>query len=197
MPGDLLLKDGRYWVPVIALYAGMRSSEIIQLLKSDIRTEDGIAYFDISKWEYEPDEEIKNIKTGSSYRKVPIHSVILDLGFLAYVASRGSGRLFPDLKLGSDGTYSQPWSKFWYNLGNKWEFRTPLQVFHSFRHNFVDALHDANVTDAIAMQLCGHAEDAGHWGYGKGASMSRLKEEIEKVKYSGLDLGHATGFGWK
>jgi len=197
MPGDLLLKDGRYWVPVIALYAGMRSSEIIQLLKSDIRTEDGIAYFDISKWEYEPDEEIKNIKTGSSYRKVPIHSVILDLGFLAYVASRGSGRLFPDLKLGSDGTYSQPWSKFWYNLGNKWEFRTPLQVFHSFRHNFVDALHDANVTDAIAMQLCGHAEDAAHWGYGKGASMSRLKEEIEKVKYSGLDLGHATGFGWK
>lgn len=197
VPGDLLLKDGRYWVPVIALYAGMRSSEIIQLLKSDIRTEDGIAYFDIAKWEDEPEEEIKNIKTGSSYRKVPIHSVILDLGFLDYVASRSSGRLFPDLKLGSDGTYSQPWSKFWYNLGNKWKFRTPLQVFHSFRHNFVDALHDANVTDAIAMQLCGHADDAAHWGYGKGASMSRLKEEIEKVKYSGLDLSHATGSGWK
>jgi len=196
VPGDLRLKDGRYWVPVIALYAGMRSSEIIQLLKSDIRTEDDIAYFDISKWEDEPEEEIKNIKTGSSYRKVPIHSVILDLGFLDYVAGRGSGRLFPDLKLGSDGTYSQPWSKFWYNLGNKWGFRTPLQVFHSFRHNFVDALHDANVTDAIAMQLCGHAEDAAHWGYGKGASMSRLKEEIEKVEYNGLDLSHLKKGAW-
>jgi len=121
----------------------------------------------------------------------------VDLGFLDYVAGRGSGRLFPDLKLGSDGTYSQPWSKFWYNLGNKWGFRTPLQVFHSFRHNFVDALHDANVTDAISMQLCGHTDDAAHWSYGKGPSMARLKEEIEKVTYSGLDLGHATGFGWK
>lgn len=184
VPGDLRLKDGRYWVPVIALYAGMRSGEIIQLLKSDIRTEDGVTYFDISKWEEEEAEEIKNLKTGSSYRRVPIHSAILSLGFLDYVTSRGSGRIFPDLKLGSDGTYSQPWSKFWYNLGNAWGFRTPLHVFHSFRHNFVDALHDANVTDAIAMQLCGHADDAAHWGYGKGASLGRLKEEIEKVQYA-------------
>lgn len=181
--GDLLLKDGRYWVPVIALYAGMRSGEIIQLLKADIRSEEGIAYFDISKWEDEPEEEIKNLKTGSSYRRVPIHSAVLKLGFLDYVADRPNGRLFPDLKLGSDGTYSQPWSKFWSNYGKTWKFRTPLHVFHSFRHNFVDALHDANVTDAIAMQLCGHSDDAAHWGYGKGASIARLKEEIEKVGY--------------
>lgn len=195
--GDLLMKDGRYWVPVIALFAGMRSGEIIQLLKADIRSEEGIAYFDISKWEDEPEEEIKNLKTGSSYRRVPIHSAILNLGFLDYVADRPGGRLFPDLKLGSDGTYSQPWSKFWSNYGKTWKFRTPLHVFHSFRHNFVDALHDANVTDAIAMQLCGHSDDAAHWGYGKGASIARLKEEIEKVRYTGLDLGHLTGFGWK
>ncbi|WP_434290981.1 site-specific integrase [Celeribacter sp. SCSIO 80788] len=195
--GDLLMKDGRYWVPVIALFAGMRSGEIIQLLKADIRSEEGIAYFDISKWEDEPEEEIKNLKTGSSYRRVPIHSAILNLGFLDYVADRPGGRLFPDLKLGSDGTYSQPWSKFWSNYGKTWKFRTPLHVFHSFRHNFVDALHDANVTDAIAMQLCGHSDDAAHWGYGKGASIARLKEEIEKVRYTGLDLSHATGFGWK
>ncbi|MBO9464131.1 site-specific integrase [Tropicibacter sp. R15_0] len=181
--GDLLMKDGRYWVPVIALFAGMRSGEIIQLLKADIRSEEGIAYFDISKWEDEPEEEIKNLKTGSSYRRVPIHSAILNLGFLDYVADRPGGRLFPDLKLGSDGTYSQPWSKFWSNYGKTWKFRTPLHVFHSFRHNFVDALHDANVTDAIAMQLCGHSDDAAHWGYGKRASIARLKEEIEKVCY--------------
>lgn len=196
VPGDLLLKDGRYWVPVIALYAGMRSSEIIQLLASDICTEDGIAYFDISKGDDATEDAIKSIKTGSSYRKVPIHSAILNLGFLDYVADRGSGRLFPDLKLGTDGTYSQPWSKFWGNLGKKWEFGTSLHVFHSFRHNFVDALHDANVTDAIAMQLCGHADDAAHWSYGKGASMSRLKEEIEKVEYNGLDLSHLKKGAW-
>ncbi len=57
-------------------------------------------------------------------------------------------------------------------------------MFHTLPPQFrVDALHDANVTDAIAMQLCGHADDAAHWGYGKGASLGRLKEEIEKVQY--------------
>jgi integrase len=196
-PGKLRLKDGRFWVPIIALYAGMRAGEIIQLTYKDIREEDGIFYFDITKSEDDPEEEIKHLKTGSSYRKVPIHSAILKLGFLDYVASRKMGRLFPELKIGSDGNYSQPWSKFWYNLGNKWKFRSKLHVFHSFRHNFVDALHEANVTDAIAMQLCGHTNDDAHWGYGKGASISRLSEEIEKIEYPGLDLGHVTGSGWK
>lgn len=196
-PGKLRLKDGRYWVPLIALYAGMRAGEIIQLTCKDIKEEDGISYFDITKLEDDPDEEIKHLKTGSSYRKVPVHSAILELGFLEYVAARKTGRLFAELKMGSDGTYSQPWSKFWYNLGNKWKFRSKLHVFHSFRHNFVDALHEANVTDAIAMQLCGHTSDDAHWGYGKGASISRLKEEIEKIAYPGLGLDHATGPGWK
>lgn len=183
MPGDLLLKDGRYWVPVIALYAGMRSGEIIQLLKSDIRTEDGITYFDISKTEKDPDEETKSIKTGSSYRRVPIHTAILNLGFLDFVSACDDGRLFPDLHMGSDGTYSQPWSKFWYNLGKKWDFRTPLHVFHSFRHNFIDALHEANITDAITFQISGHVGDGAHWSYGKGVSIGRLKEEIDKASF--------------
>ncbi|EBA13082.1 putative integrase/resolvase recombinase protein [Roseobacter sp. CCS2] len=196
-PGELRIKDGRYWVPLIALYAGLRAGEIIQLLHDDIRQDSGIWYFDISKFEKDDEEQIKNLKTGSSYRRVPIHSALLDLGFLEFVALRKSGRLFNELPRGSDGTYSQPWSKFWYNLGNRWNFRTTLHVFHSFRHNFVDALHEANVTDAVAMQLCGHTNDDAHWGYGKGASIARLKEEIEKVEYAGLNLGHATGPGWK
>ncbi|NOR31734.1 MAG: tyrosine-type recombinase/integrase [Sulfitobacter sp.] len=196
-PGKLRIKDGRFWVPLIALYAGMRAGEIIQLTRNDIREEGGVWYFDITNLEDDLEEEIKHLKTGSSYRKVPIHSAILALGFLDYVATRKTGRLFAELKVGSDGTYSQPWSKFWYNLGNKWKFRTKLHVFHSFRHNFVDALHEANVTDAIAMQLCGHTNDDAHWGYGKGASIARLKEEIEKVHYPGLNVSHATGVSWK
>lgn len=196
-PGKLRLKDGRYWVPLIALYAGMRAGEIIQLTCKDVRQENGVFYFDVTKLEDDPDEEIKHLKTGSSYRKVPVHSAVLELGFLEYAATRKTGRLFAELKMGSDGTYSQPWSKFWCNLGNKWKFRSKLHVFHSFRHNFVDALHEANVTDAIAMQICGHTSDDAHWGYGKGASISRLKDEIEKIEYPGLHLGHATGPGWK
>lgn len=186
VPGELRRKDGKYWVPIIALYSGMRAGEIIQLLGSDIKEQDGIWYFDVSK--FEPDGEddvevVKGLKTGSSYRRIPIHSEILKLSFLNFVKGAGKGRLFPDIRIGSDGTYSQTWSKFWGNYGAKWKFRSKLRVFHSFRHNFVDALHEANVTDAVAMQLCGHSDDAAHWSYGKGVSISRLKEEIEKISY--------------
>lgn len=186
VPGDLKRKDVKYWMPIIALYSGMRAGEILQMLGSDVRQQDGIWYFDVCKFENDGEEEIevvKGLKTGSSYRRIPVHSAIIDLGFLDFVKRAGDGRLFPEQRLGSDGTYSQTWSKFWGNYGSKWDFRSKLHVFHSFRHNFVDALHEANVTDAIAMQLCGHADDAAHWGYGKGVSISRLKDEIEKISY--------------
>ncbi len=39
-PGNMILKDmGRYWLPLIALYTGCRLGEIMQMTKSDVKTE--------------------------------------------------------------------------------------------------------------------------------------------------------------
>ena len=50
-PGTSITRDGYFWVPVIALFSGMRLGEIVQLLKSDVKDENGIWYFDVNKGE--------------------------------------------------------------------------------------------------------------------------------------------------
>ncbi|MGR3481948.1 tyrosine-type recombinase/integrase [Salipiger marinus] len=196
VPGGLLRKDYLFWLPLIALFTGMRAGEILQLTKNDVKTAAGISYFDINKWEDIHDEVDKSLKTEASERRVPIHSVILGVGFLGYVAAQPKGRIFAAAKLGSDETYTQYYSKQWRMIAQKAGFYTPQTVFHSFRHNFVDACRDAKVPESIAMQIVGHKNTKTHGGYGSGASLKVLKEEIERVSYSGLDLGHLSSNNW-
>ena len=196
IPGEVRRKDYLFWVPLIALFAGMRAGEILQLTKSDIKTEAGIPYFDVTKWENVQDEVDKSLKTEASERRVPIHSKLVDTGFLDYVAAQPIGRIFARASQGSDGTYTQYYSKQWRMTAQKAGFYTPQTVFHSFRHNFVDACRNAKVPENIAMQLVGHKDQKTHGGYGAGASLAVLHEEIERVRYAGLDLSHLNGKGW-
>lgn len=67
-------KPERYWIPLIALYQGMRLEEICQLHLIDIIELEGIPCFDISEGEG------KKVKTLSSRRKIPIHPTLISLG---------------------------------------------------------------------------------------------------------------------
>ena len=80
-PGNLVLRQSaKYWVPLIALFSGMRLGEIIQMQVSDVRCLDGIEYFDVTPLacvDAEDDEgeelgdEEKSLKTSSSRRCHP------------------------------------------------------------------------------------------------------------------------------
>jgi integrase len=196
MPGDIRRKDYLFWVPLIALFTGMRAGEILQLTRTDIKSDAGITYFDINKWEDVQDQIDKSLKTEASERRVPVHSTVLDMGFLDYVMVQPKGRIFAKVKRGTDGTYTQNYSKQWRMTAQKGGFYTPQTVFHSFRHNFVDACRDAKVPENIAMQIVGHKDTKTHGGYGSGASLPVLKAEIERVIYCGLDLTHLNGKDW-
>jgi integrase len=44
--GSLILRDSaKYWIPLIALFSGMRLNEICQLTRNHIREHNGISYF--------------------------------------------------------------------------------------------------------------------------------------------------------
>ncbi|WP_292373950.1 site-specific integrase [Mesorhizobium sp.] len=176
-PGSELIRDGKFWVPLIALYSGMRMGEIVQLLVADIKTQDGIAYFDVSKSEGED----KNLKTQSSVRKVPVHKVLLDLGLLDH--GHGPGRMFPDIKKGEDGYYSHNFSKWWGRYTRHIEVSTKDTAFHSFRHCFKDALQAAEAPEYISKALMGHSDKDVHAGYGSGPSLSVMKKTIDRVCY--------------
>jgi integrase len=188
-PGTLVVKDGCYWIPLVALFSGMRLGEIVQLRTSDLKSEEGLVYFDIALDEGGD----KTLKTVQSKRRIPVHPELVRLGLLehfAYAKEQGWERLFNDIKPDAKGYYSGNFSKFWGYYTRKIKVHSPKTVFHSFRHNFVDALRSAEVADDVARFLAGHAERAGksdtHLRYGSKASISRLHEAVEKVTYPAL-----------
>lgn len=179
-PGKLILKDGKYWVLLIAIYTGMRLGEIVQLLTEDVCSDVDITYFDITKREGED----KHIKTTSSYRRIPVHHRLIELGLLNHVAKAyPEGRLFPEIKPGLDGHYSHNFSKFWGRYTKQIGPLDDKTVFHSFRHNFTDALTNAGVSDAASRKLMGHSVKDVHDSYGSGPNLKVLKESIDKAQF--------------
>lgn len=84
--GLAVVKDFKYWFPLIGLHTGMRVEEIAKLRTEDVRQEDGVWCFDIKK-----------AKTKAGERLVPIHPRLIALGFLSHVKSVKHERLWPDL----------------------------------------------------------------------------------------------------
>ena len=112
-PGNLVLRQSaKYWVPLIALYSGMRLGEIIQMQVSDVRCLDGIEYFDVTPAVVDPSDdeaddagEEKSLKTESSRRGIPIHETLFKLGFGEFLKFRrpsGARRLFPEYDRATD-----------------------------------------------------------------------------------------------
>lgn len=193
-PGTIVTRDGKFWIPLIGLFTGLRLGEIVQLLVSDIKTENGIDYFDINKGE---PAHGKTLKTAQSARRVPIHGELKKIGFLAYVLERrakdSSGRLFPEIAFGQDGYASHNFSKFFGRYTVAIGVKQSVTTFHSLRHNFVDALRNAGVDDARYKALIGHKDTSVTAGYGEGFNLHVLKADVDKVAYpvdfSGIYLG--------
>ncbi len=182
-------KRHRYWIPLIAMFTGMRLNEICQLHSSDITEIENIPSIIIN------DEEEKTLKNISSVRNIPIHNKLIELGFLEYTSAikrQGHKQLFPLLSGSSTGGLSDNFSK-WFNRFLKScgvKQHNDKMTFHSFRHGFRDAAREARIPREIVAQIGGwrNSSDAMD-GYGNGLSIATLDEEIQKITYL-LNLSH-------
>jgi len=183
-PPKHTLATARPWVMLIALYSGMRQGEICELAVEDVREQDGIPYFDITA-----------SKSEAGVRRVPVHSVLLEAGWLDYVAGvrqRGGEQapLFagltpggPDKKRGH--TFAKRFPAFRRDRGVGRERVT----FHSFRKCFVRALELAQVDRDRAAQIVGHERGFTFRVYNpEGVDMAGLREIVEQVAYPGASL---------
>lgn len=93
-PGNVQIRDHRYWVPLGMLFSGARPAEIAQLAVSDVRQEPGHWIMHIT----EGGEGDKSVKTAGSMRVVPVHPELVKLGFIKYhtaMKRAGEKKLFP------------------------------------------------------------------------------------------------------
>lgn len=179
------LKPCFFWVPLIGLFSGMRSNEILQL-----RAHDGI----VEHEEIMAFSALSEVKTKYSFRLVPIHPVLMNLGFLRYlenVRKNHHEMLFPDARPACDGKYSnwfqKPFSRYLKSIGVK---DGRQDCFHAFRHNFTEGLRRADVETDVRRALTGHSRaDNAEALYG-GEPLRRLALYLGKLDYPGLNLTH-------
>lgn len=188
--GDIERRDGRFWVPLLSLWTGMRLNECVQLRTEDIAVRDRLEVILI----HVDEEGDKRLKTEASERFVPIHSELKKIGFLNYVAKMrraGATRLFPELPKGKRGYYSDPFQKWFSRFLTSIGAKAPKTSFHSFRHCFRDALRYADISTERVRALGGWTSKGGAEEiYGAGHRASTRANEIEKVRYTDLDLSH-------
>lgn len=187
---DAAAKPGRYWVPLIALYSGMRLGEITGLRLMDVESVEGVPSFLVRP------HEGRGLKNKESRRNVPIHSELVRLGFLSFLdhwreSAKPEDLLFPDGKASSRGqSGAKLGERFSWHLRDREIVGRKLGM-HSFRHNFEDRLKAAGLHGRPEGQaLAGRKIAGSEASYGSAFTIQQLQEALEKVSYPGLDLTH-------
>ncbi|GGA78043.1 integrase [Brucella endophytica] len=190
--GNVLIRDHRYWVPLIMLYSGARPAEIAQLAVSDVRQEHGHWIMHIT----EEGEGDKSVKTEGSMRVVPVHKELVKLGFLDYHAGMkkaGQTRLFPLAERNSRGQmiadFSREFGRYLIRLGMKNGRGLSL---YSFRHGAADALRRAGYLDENFGFILGHtkASTTGIYGILPQGILEQRLELVNAIAYPGLKIDH-------
>ena len=181
-------RRSRFWVPLIALFTGLRMEEIFQLTPSHNKMgHDNLPFLLISP-------EMK-VKTENGFREVPLHRELLRIGLMAHVANRrrygDSALLFDDVPPASDGYRSTNFSKrFATFLKSRGIRDDPRRTcFHSYRHNFRDALRQPNANPDFVREAGGWASRDTSDIYGDGTPAHLMRGLIDGINYD-LDLRH-------
>jgi integrase len=150
----------RRWVPWICAYTGARAGEITQLRGSDVIERDGV-------WAIRLTPEAGTIKTGEA-RTVPIHSHLIEQGFLDFVKEAGSGPLFyqPSARRKSEASDpTKPGQSQAIKTRNhlaEWVREIgvddpELRPNHAWRHTFKQIADRSGISERVSDAITGHA----------------------------------------
>lgn len=182
------------WLVLLALYTGARIEELAQLDRQDVRQEAGVWFIHI-RAEMATGRRVKN---RASIRKVPLHSRLLELGFLDFARQgEGTGKLFPLLSDKQDGgkrsnAFSQWWRRFLASLDLE---NGDRKHFHSFRHTFKrEGRNSGQIAPELLDALQGHAQQGVSANYGrdeegKQYALPVLQKALEKIDFSDVTQG--------
>ena len=188
IPGDVVVRDSLFWFPLFALFSGARLSEMAYSTVDDYKREGDIDFLDIHAA-----RDSVYLKTWNADRRLPIHPVLKDLGFLDFVAERrqkGMDLVFHEVQ-GRRNVTGTGWSQTWHIYQRRIGLTDKRKVLHSFRHNFKRACREAGIEEEVHDALTGHRH-AFRQGrkYGGEMPLRIMADAMAKVEYSELDLSH-------
>ncbi|MER9763722.1 site-specific integrase [Mesorhizobium sp. M0138] len=191
-PGNVRIRDHRYWVPLIMLYSGARPAEIAQLTVADVRQEHGHWILHVTT----EGDGTKSVKTEGSMRVVPVHDELIRLGFIKYrdgMEAAGHARLFPEARRNDRGQMIAEFSREF----GRYLIRLEMKVgrglsLYSFRHGAADALRRAGHLDEQFGFILGHtsATMTGRYGIMPQGMLQQRIELVNSIAYPGLRLDH-------
>jgi integrase len=162
------------WVPWLCAYTGARVAEICQLRAEDVLQIDGV-------WCLRITPEAGPLKTSSSERAIPIHSAVIDEGFLDFAREAGSGPLFPQLKPDKFGSRGGNGTKIigrWVRSLGIADLR--ISPSHSWRHRLKTLARRHGLATDIVDAIVGHRRKTVADGYGE-FPMEALHRELTKI----------------
>jgi integrase len=171
--------EDNFWVPLVAIYQGMRAEEICQLAKADIRQVAGRWVIDVT--DKGDDQKIKN---SNSVRTIPLAHQLIEKGFLDHVARSPGPRVFQTLPADKRGRFAGPYGKrFGRHLRKHAGITDPELVFHSLRGTWKDAARNAGVPGDVQERIMGHKERGNPTaaGYGDGHNLDVIAEWMKRV----------------
>ena len=181
----------RFYIPLIALFTGMRLNEIASLTKNDIVLEEvnKIYYFDLI------DIDVKN---ETSKRIIPIHKFLLNnLKFKKYFEAIKSGdRLFPKLTWHEDNGYGHNLSKAfnqnsfksqWINE-DRLNHKKYMLDFHSFRHTAITRFDEGGLEEKDINTISGHTQATQSSITYTHSKIKEIHKYIHKLKIDDIDF---------
>lgn len=160
---DARTAAAKRWAPLIAAYTGCRIAEALQLRREDVRKDTDQHIFDLNPL-------AGSIKTGS-FRLVPIHPHLIELGLLHFVEESNDGPLF------ARGSYKRVLDFVRTIVTDK-----RVQPNHAWRHRLksIARTHrfDPRVVDAIQ----GHAARTSSDDYGD-VSVTAMAHVINDIPW--------------
>jgi integrase len=197
LKGNVRADDWRYWIPLVCLFSGARLGEIAQLRTDDVRKERGLWFMHLRH-----DEATGQTTKSGMSRAAPIHSKLIELGFLDFherqvkrAGEDGNQAMFPELEKNARGQISGKVGRWWRDYLEAIGLKNGGDGYgsHSFRHTMADLLRDeAELLDNDIAVALGHNQKTTTSGYGrlKQGTVTRLQSYFEAVRFEGVDFSH-------
>ncbi|MFA8384160.1 MAG: DUF6538 domain-containing protein [Pelagibaca sp.] len=180
--GNVILKDGLYWVPLIVHYTGARLEEI-----AGLPTEALMLHGDAWGFDIRPHAE-RRLKNVQSERLLPVHEHLVELGLIEHrnrILAQDEEYLFPELRPKSPKLPFHKAMKYNWDKARKMQLGTDADslTMHSLRH-YVNIVLKSNksVDKAVRLDIFGHAaQDLNEEVYTDGSSFQEKANAINSI----------------